>query len=246
MVTVIIPAYNCEKYLTATVESVKSQTYQDWNMFIIDDCSTDGTGDLAERLAEDDKRISVLHNKVNSGVSKTRNRGIREADSEWIALLDSDDLWEADKLERQLTLAKKEVDIIYCSYDMIDERGTPVHKPFIVPAETDFNAMLTSSAISCSTALIRANVLKEHLFHSDVYHEDYLLWMELLQIPCKAAGEKKILVHYRQTQGARNIRKGKAAKERWVIYRKHLHLGLAKSIYAFAGYTLKGIIKYYL
>ena len=104
MVTVIMPAYNCEKYLEEAVESVKAQTYKDWRLLIIDDCSIDGTSALAERLATTDERIRVLHNTINSGVSKTRNRGIREADTEWIAFLDSDDVWEKDKLERQLNL----------------------------------------------------------------------------------------------------------------------------------------------
>lgn len=245
MVTIIMPAYNCEKYLKEAVESVKAQTYKDWKLLIIDDCSTDGTLKLAHSLVDSDERITVLHNKTNSGVSNTRNRGIRDADTEWIAFLDSDDVWEHEKLERQLSIATDDVDIVYCSYGFIDETGKPIKKPFIVPAETNFRSMLTSSVISCSTALIRTGMLKEHYFNPDIYHKDYMLWMELMKIPCKAVGNTEVLAHYRQSAGARNIKKGNAAKERWRVYREYLHLGLFTSIYAFIGYSVKGVIKYY-
>lgn len=245
MVTIIMPAYNCEKYLEEAVESVKAQTYRDWKLLIIDDCSKDGTFALARRLAESDERIRVFHNEVNSGVSKTRNRGIREADTEWIAFLDSDDVWVAEKLEKQLALADEATGIVYCSYDFINEAGEPIKKPFIVPAETNFRRMLTSSVISCSTALVRTSLMKKHFFDPTIFHEDYVLWMELLSIPCKAVGNTEVLAHYRQSSSAKNIRKGNAAKARWRIYRENLHLSLFTSVRVFLGYAVKGVIKYY-
>lgn len=245
MVTIIMPAYNCEKYLEAAVESVKTQTYKNWKLLIIDDCSTDGTKALAHRLAETDDRIRVICNETNSGVSRTRNRGIQEAESEWIAFLDSDDTWEPEKLERQLSIADG-IDIVYCSYDLIDENSQTIHRAFIVPKKATFWSMLTSSVISCSTAMIRTSVLKEHSFNPEIYHEDYMLWMELLKLNCKAVGDAKILAHYRQVTGSRNMKKGNAAKERWKIYRKYLHLNLLTSTYAFIGYVIKGVLKYYL
>lgn len=245
-VTIIMPAYNAEKYLEQSVDSVIAQSYRNWKLLIIDDCSTDGTLALAERLAEKDQRISILHNEVNCGVAKTRNRGIQEADTEWIAFLDSDDVWETEKIKRQLLLAKVDVDIVYCSYDLIDENGVRMNRPFIVPTNTNFHLMLTSSVISCSTALVRTRILKEHFFNSSAFHEDYLLWMELLRLPCKAVGDSTVLAYYRQTKDGRNIHKGNAAKERWRIYREYLHLNILFSMFAFLGYSIKGIIKYYL
>ncbi len=245
MVTVIMPAYNCEKYLKDAVESVKAQSCEQWVLLIIDDCSTDGTGALAEELAAADERIRVLHNEKNCGVGRTRNRGIQEASSEWIAFLDSDDVWEPDKLERQLKIACQGADLVYCSYDLIDQNGKPIRRPFLVPEETDFRSMLSSNAIGCSTTLIRTSILKDHLFNPEVFHEDYLLWMELLKEKYTARGDRKVLSHYRQVSGAKNIRKGNAAKERWRIYREYLQLDWCTSALAFFGYAIKGILKYY-
>lgn len=245
-VTIIMPAYNCEKFLKKAVESVIAQTYTHWGLLIIDDCSEDSTKSLAESFAQEDNRIIVLHNKENIGVARTRNRGIREVSTRWTAFLDSDDVWEPDKLERQLALAEDDIGIIYCSYGLIDESGENISRPFIVPEKTDFMAMLTSSVISCSTAMIRTDLLKTHPFNPNVYHEDYMLWMELLMIPCKAIGDSRVLAYYRQVKGSRNIRKANAAKERWRVYRQYLKLDLLTSIYAFVGYSIKGVIKYFL
>ena len=247
LVSVVTPAYNCEKYLRQTVESVIRQTFEQWEMIIVDDCSTDGTLALAQRLAAQEKRIRVLRNEINQGVSLTRNRGIAEARGEYIALLDGDDLWESDKLERQVALLEKGYDLAYCSYDFWDENGCPIEKmkPFIVPVRTDYHKMLVSSVVSCSTAMVCAELLKAHPFRKDTYHEDYALWMELFALPIRAAGDEKVLMHYRQVRGSRSNAKGNSAKKRWEVYRRTLHMGLLESAWAFCRYAVCGAIKYF-
>ena len=106
-ISIITPAYNCEKYLEQSVDSVLSQTWQDWELLIIDDCSKDNTYALMQELAKKDERIRILQNPQNSGAAATRNNGVRQAAGEWIAFIDSDDLWEPDKLEKQMTLLLK-------------------------------------------------------------------------------------------------------------------------------------------
>lgn len=246
LVSIVTPAYNCEKYLRQTVASVTAQRFSQWELIIVDDCSTDATLRLARQLAAGEPRIRVFHNETNRGVSETRNRGIREAKGELIALLDGDDLWEPDKLERQVRLMEAGFDLVYCSYDFRDEAGKPIAgmKPFLVPERTDYRKMLVSSVVSCSTAMVRAELLKAHPFRADTYHEDYALWMELFSLPIRAAGDKKVLMHYRQVRGSRSNAKGNAAKKRWEVYRKTLHMGLWESAWAFFRYALKGILKY--
>ena len=247
LVSIVTPAYNCEKYLRKTVESVLSQSYTSWEMIIVDDCSTDGTFALAQQLAAQEPRIRVFRNETNQGVSLTRNRGIAQTRGKYIALLDGDDLWESDKLERQVALLEKGYDLAYCSYDFWDESGRPIEtmKPFIVPVRTDFHKMLVSSVVSCSTAMIRAELLKAHPFRKDAYHEDYALWMELFALPIRAAGDEKVLMHYRQVRGSRSNAKGNAARKRWEVYRRTLHMGLLESAWAFCRYAVRGMIKYF-
>ena len=247
LVSIVTPAYNYEKYLRQTVESVLAQSYADWEMIIVDDCSTDGTLALARQLDASDARIRVICNGQNQGVSMTRNRGIAEAQGEYIALLDGDDLWTEDKLERQVRLIGEGYDLVYCSYDFWDESGRPIErmKPFIVPQQTDYRKMLVSSVVSCSTAMVRAELLKAHPFRKESYHEDYALWMELFALPIRAAGDEKVLMHYRQVRGSRSNAKGNAAKKRWEVYRKTLHMGLTQSAWAFLRYAVRGAIKYF-
>ena len=121
LVSVIMPAYNAEKYIGEAIASVCAQTYKNWNLLILDDGSADRTVEIAESYAQQDARIQVLCNPQNMGVARTRNRGFDLAQGEWIALLDSDDRWRAQKLEKQLAVARSsDADIVYCSYAMID------------------------------------------------------------------------------------------------------------------------------
>lgn len=106
-ISIITPAYNCEKYLEEAVESVLAQTMQDWEMLIIDDCSSDNTYACMEKLAQRDKRIRIFRNTQNAGAAATRNYGIRQAKGQWIAFLDSDDLWRKEKLQKQMAILEK-------------------------------------------------------------------------------------------------------------------------------------------
>lgn len=121
LVSVIMPAYNAEKYIGEAIASVCAQTYKNWNLLILDDGSADRTVEIAESYAQQDARIQVLCNPQNMGVARTRNRGFDLAQGEWIALLDSDDRWRAQKLEKQLAVAE-EFGCGYCLLFVCDDR----------------------------------------------------------------------------------------------------------------------------
>lgn len=246
LISVVMPNYNGHRFVEQAIDSVLSQTYKNFELIVVDDCSKDDSLSLIKQKALRDSRVRVIALEHNAGVANARNVGIKKAEGEYIALLDNDDLWTEDKLERQLALAQKGADIVYCAYDFIDEENRSIKKPFVVPPQTNFNKMLASSVISCSTSFIKTELMKAHPFNPDFYHEDYVLWMELLRVCPTAYGDQKVLMHYRQIAGSRSNKKSNAAKERWNTYRKALKLNAVTSTWAFVRYAVNGVMKYYL
>ena len=117
LVSIVMPMYNCERFVAQSIESVQAQTYQNWELLLVDDCSTDRSVEIATQYAEADHRIRILQNEKNSGAAMSRNYAIREAKGKWIATLDSDDLWMPEKLEKQLAFMEKyDYHFIYTQY----------------------------------------------------------------------------------------------------------------------------------
>lgn len=246
LVSVVMPAYNAARFLRQAVDSVLTQTYSNLELIIVDDCSTDDTLQIMQEYAARDSRVRVIAGEENQGVARVRNRGIQAARGAYIALLDSDDVWVETKLEKQLACAgATRAEIVYCSFDLVDEQGTRLNKPFIVPGYTDYQGMLVRCVFNCSTIFADAQLLKAHPFRTEYYHEDYLLWMELLREPIRAVGIPDVLMHNRQVGGSRSNNKINAAIQRWKIYREALHMGLLESCVAFVRYAFWGVVKYY-
>ena len=246
MVSVIMPAYNAEKYIVKAINSVLEQTYQNLELIVIDDCSTDTTYETVLNMLEKDARIRLYKNEMNLGVARTRNRGFELANGDYIALLDSDDIWMEDKIEKQINLAQKSnADIIYCSYAMVDVNENII-KIFPVKEHADFSSMLVKSVISCSTAMLKKAVTEKYHFDEQFYHEDYLLWLELLSSGYKAVGTTDVLAKYRIVEKSRSSNKIKSALNRWKIYRKYLKLPIFKAAYVWGLYIVVAMKKYYL
>lgn len=247
LISVIIPIYNCEKWINETIESVLKQTYKELEIIVINDCSTDNSGKIIEEYQKKDSRIKILQNPINKGVADTRNYGISQAKGEYIALLDGDDIWMEEKIEKQLYIAKKKnADIVYCSYGLINEYGENLHRDFLVPEIVSLEEMLKKSVISCSTCFVRGEILKKNMFDKKYYHEDYALWLKLLKDGKTAYGDKNVLAFYRQISGSRSNNKINSAFQRWKIYRELMSFSLIKSMKYFICYAVSGIRKYLL
>lgn len=245
LVSVIMPAYNAQAYIEEAIRSVIHQTYTNWQLLIIDDASSDDTYQIAERLTQEDARISLIRNETNQGVAKTRNRGLELAQGDYVALLDSDDVWRPQKLEKQLALAQeKQADIVYCSYAIVSEEGEKSCGDFLVSPSTDLEQMLIKSVISCSTVLLSREITRRYRFDPAYYHEDYVYWLTLIRDGWKAVGETEILADYRLVEGSRASNKFRAAKYRWDIYRKYLKLPFGKSLVYLGKYAINGFKKY--
>lgn len=245
LVSVVMPSYNSQAFLLLAVESVRCQTMTDLELIIVDDCSTDRTMELLAAASQSDPRIKVIENETNIGAALSRNRAFEAARGDYIALLDSDDLWKPEKLARQLALAEETgADIVYCSYEMIDEAGRKRWPDFIVPESTDLEQMLLTSVISCSTALLKAEICKKHVFPQNVYHEDYAYWLSLLQAGYMACGVPDVLASYRVRADSRSFNKLRSAARRWSVYREYLGMPLGKSLKVFGQYAIGGLKKY--
>lgn len=245
IVSVIMPAYKAEPYLAQAISSVLSQTLRDLELIVIDDCSPDRCHEIALEFAARDSRVTVLRNESNSGVARTRNRGIDLAAGDYIAFLDSDDVWHPEKLERQLRRMEHANSVIsYCSYAIIDPAGQKIRADYLVPEQMTIRDLLKENCIQCSAMLIRADLVKRFRFNTEFFHEDYILGLDILGEGHTAAGCTEILLDWRYAPASRSFDKRKAAGNRWRIYRDYLKLPLAKCAYLFACYTAAGLRKY--
>lgn len=245
LVSVVIPAYNCERYIEESVRSALRQTLEDLEIIIIDDSSTDDTYEILLRLAAGDNRVRILQNEKNLGVADTRNRAFDEARGQYIAFLDGDDIWLPNKLEMQLALME-EVNCDFCctSYSFINENGQAIGKPYLVSRAISLEKLIGENMIGCSTVLCKAEILKQYRMRSEYAHEDYALWLELLRDGYLADGINEPLMKYRVLKGSRSKNKIRSAVNRWKIYSNLLNMGFLKSCKAFLHYVISGIMKH--
>lgn len=243
--SIIMPVYNGEKFIAEAIESVLLQSFQQWELLIVDDASTDDTASMVETFLKRDNRIRFFRNTNNQGVSNSRNRAIAQATGEYIAFLDADDRWHPEKLAIQIAILQKNGDVCYTSYAFMDAKSNLTGKKYIVPSQIDFRRMLTKNVVGCSTVVMHSGALGQSTFRTDFAHEDYVLWLELMQKGCQFVGCTDILVRYRIV-GGRSSNKAKAAQNRWKIYRDFLRYGLIKSSTLFLLYVVYGIRKYHV
>lgn len=245
LVSVIMPAYNAEAFIREAISSVLKQSESDWELLVIDDGSQDNTRAIVSDFAQRDARINLIVNESNMGVAKTRNRGLDIFRGKYVALLDSDDYWEPQMLEKMIARAEETgADIVYCSYAIVDEQGNKACNDFIVPPETRFEDSIVRNVISCSTALLTADLAKNNRFPTNMYHEDTAMWFQILRDGGTARGVPEVLAAYRQRSDSRSAGKLTSALRRWDIYRKHLGMPFGQSVGAMLRYAYFGVIKY--
>ena len=197
-VSVIMPAYNCAQYIGQAIQSVQKQTVN-WELIIVDDASTDMTKETVKPYLLDE-RIHYYRNECNKGVSYSRNLGVSKAAGEYVAYLDADDWWEADKLQKQLALMEeKNAVLCYTGRKLYDENGRDLQKEIQVPEKIDYKKLLYTNVIPCSSVLLKTEVAKEFPMEHDEVHEDYLAWLRIAQKYGPAYGLKEALLCYRMS-----------------------------------------------
>lgn len=247
-VSIITPAYNAVSFLEETVKSVQNQTFFDWEMIIVDDCSTDATFSLAKRLAEKDGRIKVFQNLKNSGVAAARNKALDMATGEYIAFLDSDDLWLPQKLEKQVEFMDiGQYVLTYTNYQKFNsETGERIQKVIRAPAMMTAKRIYGDTSIGCLTVMVNRN--KSGLFHMPLlgHTEDNITWQKILARGYTGYRLDEILSLYREGNPSLTSGKKRAAKQQWQTYREYYKFSVLKSSYYFSQYAFHAVKKHFL
>ena len=224
LVSIITPNYNCAASIARTIESVIAQTYKEWEMLIVDDCSTDGSYEIALDYAAKDSRIKVLRNEKNSGAAVSRNKALDLAQGEFIAFLDSDDLWEPEKLEKQIAFMREnKCDFCYSRYDLIDEDNLPIGKIARIPKKLSYWKLLHHDYIGCLTAVYRSDFAKDLRSFNIKNNNDYGLFLQVVKKAKNAMGLKEILAHYRIRKSGISRKKFKKVKPYFELMHNYLH-----------------------
>jgi teichuronic acid biosynthesis glycosyltransferase TuaG len=244
LVSIITPMYNSEKFIEGTINSVLSQTYQEWEMLIIDDCSSDNCPNIVKSYMQDDDRIKYIRTESNRGVSHARNVALENAAGQFIAFLDSDDQWESSKLEKQIGfMIQNDSAITFTAYELMDENTNKLNKAIRVPKSVDYRKLLRGNVMGCLTVVIDKTKLDFKIKMSGVPHEDYVLWLSILKKGYIAYGIDEVLAMYRKSSTSLSGNKIKAAKWTWNIYRNVEKISLPVAIYYFIHYGINGIRK---
>lgn len=246
LVSIITPLYNGERFVAATIESVLAQNYQHWEMIVINDGSTDDSEKIVSEYAVRDTRIK-LFSQPNAGSAAARNNGIRRAMGRYIALLDSDDLWEPNFLEEQIAfLIEKNAVLVYSSHKRIDEDGNECLKPFIVPERVTYHDLLKTCSISCLTGLYDSSkfgkIYLDESFHS--LRDDYIYWLTIIKKAGEAFGNQKILASYRMRNNSISSTKRKVIIPQFRVYYQSEKLGFWHSMYYLIQWAWNGYKKY--
>lgn len=245
LVSVIVPAYNAEKFVGETLDSILGQTYRNFEVIVIDDCSKDGTYAVLEEYAAKDERVRIFKNEKNSGVSETRNRGVALAQGELVAFLDSDDVWYEDKLRQQVELMRANPDcpLAYTGVAHMDCEGNRYGYVLPVPESVDYKTLLRQNIIICSSVMAKKSVLEMYPFRHDEMHEDFAVWLQILRDVGCAKGVPEPLICYRVAAGTKSSNKLKSALMTWRVYR-YVGIGFFKRLYYMPSYIITGLKKY--
>ena len=243
MISIVMPAFNASETILKSIESVTSQSYKEWELIIIDDCSTDDTAEIVLPLSEQDPRLIYLKNETNRGVAHSRNNGIKKARGEWIAFLDSDDLWGNTKLEKQLAFMKaKKAKISYTATAYINSEGKRSNYVLQAKEKLTFRDLLKSNLMSCSSVMVSRDIMQNFPETDEMIHEDYVVWLNILQGENYAYGLNEPLLIYRLSASSKSGNRIRSAKMIFNAYRR-VGFGFLSSMLLTLFYSVHSITK---
>lgn len=243
LVSIIVPVYNSERFILATIKTVQEQTYSNWELILVNDGSSDNSRRMIEEKAKEDQRIKVINLGKNTGAATARNIGINIAKGKYIAFLDADDLWNKEKLKKQIKFMKeKDYAFSFTGYQFANEDGIPNGKKVFIPEKINYKQALKNTTICTITVMFNMNKLKkEDIEMTNVKSEDTATWWKVLKKVPYAYGINEILSYYRRYNNTKSSNKLRAIKQTWELYRKVEKFSLFYSAYNFCFYAINAV-----
>lgn len=242
LVSIIMPSYNTAAYIADSIRSVQAQTYENWELIIVDDCSTDDTDAVVASFS--DNRIRYLKNPVNSGAAVSRNYALREAKGKWIAFLDSDDLWEPEKLEKQIRFMREHgYTFSYTNYNEIDEDSRANGRTVTGPKRITRTGMYNFCWPGCLTVMYDAHKVGLIQIADIKKNNDYAMWLKICRkAECYLLNET--LASYRRRSGSIS-RHGYLTLIQWhyKLFREAENMGQVRSLMMTGRNLVFGVLK---
>lgn len=242
LVSVVIPVYNAENCIADTIRSIKSQTYENWEIILVDDGSTDRSIDVINEFVSEKIKL-IIGGKGTAALA--RNKGIEASTGRFIAFLDADDLWDRDKLSKQLDfIEKNDAAFSFTGYEFADENGVSVKKIVQVPPKINYRQALKNTTIFTSTVIFDMTKLsKDDIYMPNVKSEDTATWWKVLKKVGYAYGLNEALTLYRRTEGSLSSDKLEAIRRIWNLYRNVEGLSIVYSSVCFCFWAVRAVIR---
>lgn len=246
MVSIITPSYNAANFILDTIRSVQSQSYKNWEMIIVDDCSQDNTVEIIEKERFEDHRIKLIRLEKNGGPAHARNQAILASEGRYLAFLDSDDLWLPQKLEKQISFMNHHhIFFSYTAYRIMEEDGKETDVVFQMPPQIRYEDLLKNTSIGTLTVMLdkeRLGNVQMPLYRD--CSEDYGLWLTILSNGVGAYGLNEELALYRKREKSLSSNKWKSARKTWNTYRKVGQITIPSAMWYFVNYSLHAFRKH--
>jgi len=232
LVSIITPTYNCAKFIARTIDSVQAQTYQNWEMIIVDDLSQDNTKEIVAQYMQNDPRIQYHVLPTNSGAAVARTTAMKLAKGAYMAFLDSDDIWYPEKLEKQLAWMEEQGVAFSCTaYEQIDEEDKLLGKTIKTIKKTNYNRLLLDCPVGNSSVMYHVEKMGKFEVPNIRKRNDDALWLQMLKKEEFIWGMPEVLMQYRIRQNSISSNKLKVIKYHWILYREIEHLSVLRSAF---------------
>ena len=243
LVSIITPTFNSEKFIEKTIQSVQNQTYINWEMILVDDCSCDKTVLIITNFAAFDSRIQFFQLEKNSGTGVARNYALAKAKGNYIAFLDSDDLWKSEKLEKQINfLLKNKLPFTFSFYECIDEAGKLLNKRVEAPTNLSYRQLFFCNYIGNLTGIYDANYFGKITISSIRKRQDWMLWLTILKKTKKAQAIAESLAYYRIRENSISASKSDLLKHNFAVYRTFHGFNLVGAIACMIGFLFTQLL----